>query len=391
MKNQLTLILFVLFSLSILFSCKKDNSDPAPFDTSFIEKTFGGNEEDRANSIIALNQSLYIFGTSASFGDINGDHYLIKITLDGTVVYEKNYGGTGFEEGIDIIETNDGNLMLIGTTTSSGNGLKDIHVIKVDTNGIMIWENTFGGSLDDSPADVIETSTGEFCIAGTTESFGAGSRDIYLVWIDQNGNFLRQATHGGTDIDGSAELIETTNQNIMLYGYTRNYGAQDRDLYLLKTNNLGDSLWSQRYGGSGYEESQSFKVNQNGDYILCGHSSSVDPLHNMFGVKVDTSGNVIWEKHYGGAMHDGGEALLVDSDNNIIFIARTMSFGAGQRDTYLVKANQSGTMLSSKVYGGVGNDKVNEIIEVSNCYYLIGESDSFGNGSNDVYLIIQHK
>jgi hypothetical protein len=389
MKNQLTL---VFFSLLILFSCKKEtNNDPAPFDTSFVEKTFGGNEEDRANSIITSNQALYIFGTSASFGDINGDHYLIKTTLNGTVVYEKNYGGTGFEEGIDIIETNDGNLMLIGTTTSLGNGLKDIHVIKIDTNGTMIWENTFGGALDDYPADIIETSTGEFCIAGTTESFGAGSRDIYLVWIDQNGNFLRQATHGGTDIDGSAELIETTNQNIMLYGYTRNYGAQDRDLYLLKTNNLGDSLWSQRYGGSGYEESQSFKVNQNGEYILCGHSSSVDPLHNLYGVKVDTSGTVIWEKHYGGVMHDGGEALLVDSDNNIIFIARTMSFGAGQRDTYFVKTNQSGNMISSKVYGGSGNDKVNEIIEIGNCYYLVGESDSFGNGSNDVYLIIQHK
>ena len=390
MKNQIIIIFF--FSLSVLFSCKKDsNNEPSHFDTSFVEKTYGGNEEDRANSIIESNQALYIMGTSASFGDLNGDHYLIKTTLEGTVIYEKNYGGTGFEEGIDIIPTNDGNFIIIGTTTSTGNGLKDIHVLKVDSNGTMIWQNTFGGSLDDYPADIIETSAGEFCIAGTTESFGVGSRDIYLVWIDQNGNFIRQVTHGSTDIDGSSELIELANQNIMLYGYTRNYGALDRDLYLLKTNNVGDSLWSKRYGGSGYEESQSFKINQNGEYILCGHSSSVDPVHNMYGVKVDTSGNVLWEKHYGGAKHDGGEALLIDSDNNIVFIARTMSFGASQRDTYLVKTNQSGSKLSSKVYGDVGNDKVNEVIEVGNCYYLIGESDSYGNGSNDVYLVIQHK
>lgn len=390
MKNQILFILF--FILSILFSCKKDDiNETNSSDNSFVERTFGGNEEDKANSIIESNQALYILGTSESFGDLNGDHYLIKTTLDGTVIYEKNYGGTGSEEGIDIIATNDGNFILIGTTTSIGNGLKDIHVLKVDSNGTMIWQNTFGGSLDDYPADIIETSTGEFCIAGTTESFGSGSRDIYLVWIDQNGSFLRQATHGGNDIDGSSELLELANQNIMLYGYTRNYGAQDRDLYLLKTNNLGDSLWSKRYGGNGYEESQSFKVNQNGDYILCGHSSSIDPNHNLYGVKIDSTGNVIWEQHYGGALHDGGEALLVDSDNNLVFIARTMSFGAGQRDTYFVKTNQGGNRIFSKVYGGTGNDKVNEIIEVGNCYYLVGESDSYSNGSNDVYIIIQHK
>ena len=91
---------------------------------------------------------------------------------------------------------------------------------------IVLWEKSFGGSLDDKPIDIIETGTSEFCIAATTESFGSGTQDIYLIWIDQSGNLVRQITFGGSDIDGSSGLIEIENNKIMLYGYTRNFGAR---------------------------------------------------------------------------------------------------------------------------------------------------------------------
>ena len=134
--------------------------------------------------------------------------------------------------------------------------MKDIHIIKVNPNGDVIWEKTLGGALDDAPISIIETAANEFCIAGTTESFGAGSRDIYLIWIDQNGSTIREKYYGGSDIDGSTEQFEIENNELMLYAYTANFGATSRDLYLMKLSSTGDSLWSQRYGGNDYEESQ---------------------------------------------------------------------------------------------------------------------------------------
>ncbi|MFB0923756.1 MAG: hypothetical protein QMB65_00505, partial [Vicingaceae bacterium] len=237
----------------------------------------------------------------------------------------------------------------------------------------------------------IELSNSEFCIAGTTESFGSGSRDIYMIWIDQSGNLIREKTHGGVSSDGSSKILEIDNQEIMLYGYTYSYGAGNRDLYLLKTNFTGDSLWSQTYGGSGYEESQAFSQLPDGGYLLCAHSSSTDPNHNMYGVRTDVNGVQLWDVNYGGAQHDGGQALLVNNAGNYVFIGRTMSNGTGMRDAMMVISDPSGQAISTSYIGGTLNDQIDGIIEKGESYYMVGQSASFGNGDNDVYLVKQHK
>ena len=385
-------IFFFFLIVSITSSCKKESVNTGNVTNSGnFEKTYGGVQDDYANSGLIKNESLFIFGTTKSLGEINGDHYLIKLDLKGNVLFEKTYGGVAEEEGVKILSTSDGNFILIGTTTSTGAGLKDIHVIKINSQGNIIWEKTYGGALDDKPNDIIETSNAEFCITGISESFGGGGRDIYLIWIDNNGNLIRQNIYGEADTDGGTELIEIENQEIMIFGFTRNYGAVSRDFYMLKLNSVGDSLWSQRYGGVDYEESQAFSRTSEGGFLLNGHSSSTDPNHNMFAVKLDINGNIIWDKNFGGLAHDGGEALLINSTGNYIFIGRTMSFGAGKRDVYMVTTNSHGNIISQKQFGGGENDQANEIIEHGAFYYLIGQSNSFNNNGNDDIYIIKHQ
>jgi hypothetical protein len=397
MKNNSSIISILLFSI-ISFSCSKESEEDKIYENPVygstvydFEKTFGGSEDDVAKSIIHKNNELYIFGTTKSLGDINGDHYLIKTDLNGNIISEHTFGGSMEEEGVEIIATNDGSFILIGSTTSLGAGQKDIHVIKIDPNGTLIWEKTFGGLLDETPESIIELSNSEFCIAGTTESFGSGSRDIYMIWIDQSGNLIREKTHGGVSSDGSSKILEIDNQEIMLYGYTYSYGAGNRDLYLLKTNFTGDSLWSQTYGGSGYEESQAFSQLPDGGYLLCAHSSSTDPNHNMYGVRTDVNGVQLWDVNYGGAQHDGGQALLVNNAGNYVFIGRTMSNGTGMRDAMMVISDPSGQAISTSYIGGTLNDQIDGIIENGDYYYMVGQSASFGNSDNDVYLVKQHK
>jgi len=392
MKNHYALILLPFFISILTISCSKEEIEATPTplkpgDDQGFEKTFGGLQDDLANSILLKNDKLYIFGTTKSLGDINGDHYLVKADLNGNIISEHTFGGCMKEEGVNLIETTDGNFILLGSTTSSGAGRKDIHAIKIDDTGNIIWEKTYGGLLDDTPQKIIELSNSEFCIAATTESFGAGSRDIYMVWIDQNGNLLREKTYGGVDDDGSSELIEIDNEEIMLYGFTYSYGAGDRDLYLLKTNFNGDSLWSQTYGGKGYEESQAFSRLSDGGYLLCGHSSSTDPIHNMYGVKTTIDGTQTWEANFGGASHDGGQALLINNEGNYVFIGRTMSFGSGMRDAIMVISDPNGHEISSQYFGGPLNDRIDNLIEHNNFYYLAGQTNSFGNGGSDIYLI----
>jgi len=382
-----------LISIAIVFllACQDDDdTGEVLLDLSF-EKTYGGIDEDKAFSAIIENNELYLFGTTKSFNDVNGDYYLLKLDLNGNVIFEKSFGGGLTEEGFRILATNDGNFLLIGSTESTGNGLQDIHAIKINGKGNILWENTYGGSLKDTPIDIIETADGEFCIAGTTESYGSGSRDIYLVWINQNGTFLRQAVHGGVDIDGSSSLLELNNKNIMVYGYTKNYGATSRDFYLLKVNTHGDSLWSKRYGGSGYEESQAFQTTIDGGFVLNGHSSSTDTNHNMYAVKLDSNGTVIWDKNFGGSQHDGGQALLINKEGNYVFIGRSMSFENGDRNIYMVTTDPNGRILSTDVIGGSNGDWGQSILEHYNYYYIVGHSNSYSNGNDDVYLIKYRK
>lgn len=379
---------FLIYLLCLFFfACKKDEIKPKEPSISSFQKNVGGLSDDLANSILIKDETLYVLGQSKSFNDANGDHYLIKLDIDGNVLFEKTYGGNLAEEGIKISTTNDGNFILIGTTESYGNGQKDIHILKINANGIVLWENTFGGILDDTPIDIIETSKSEFCIAATTESFGAGSRDIYLIWIDQSGNLIRQLTFGGAENDGSTGLMEIENKEIMLFGYTRNFGANSRDFYLMNISSNGDSIWAKRYGGDEYEESQDFARTNTGEFLLVGHSASTDPNHNMYAVKVDSTGNKIWENNYGGAQHDGGQASLINNEGNYILVARSMSFGNGDRNIYLVETDPNGNLISEKVIGGSQNDWGQDIIEHRSFYYIVGHTNSFGNEDNDAYII----
>ena len=369
------------------FACKKD---PIKIDEVIIgsfEKNIGGTSDDIANSIVIKDGMLYVLGQTKSINDPNGDHYLLKLDSNGNVIFEKSYGGNLAEEGIKIISTNDGHFILIGTTESSGNGQKDIHVLKINADGTLLWEKSFGGALDDKPADIIETSPSEFCIAATTESFGAGSRDIYLTWIDQSGNLIRQITYGGSDMDGSSGLIAIEKEELMLYGYTRNFGATSRDLYLMKLTSTGDSLWAKRYGGNGYEESQGFAQTPTGGFLLNGHSSSTDPMHDMYALETDANGSQIWENNYGGTLHDGGQALLINEDDNYVFIARSMSFGEGDRNIYMVITDAKGKLISEKIIGGSQDDWGEDIVEYGSSYFIVGHSNSFGTGDKDVYIV----
>jgi hypothetical protein len=381
MKHYVSIgILSMLF-----FSCEKERSDSS-HKISF-EKSYGGTMDDKGNSALIKGNALYVLGTTKSFNEPNGDFYLLKLDLEGNIIYEKTYGGSAPDYGIEIIESRDGNIVLVGSTESAGNGLQDIYAIKINEAGDVLWETTIGGAMNDKPASIIETSNGNFCIAGGSESYSNGGQDIYLCWLDQNGNLIREENYGGTSLDGSTEIMEIENNELMLYGYTKNFGATSRDFILLKLQSSGELIWQKRYGGDGYEESQDFARTANGDFVLSGHSSSIDPNHDLYALKVDANGNKIWDKHYGGAAHDGGQSMLINSDGNYVYIARSMSYGNGSRNVYMVCSNPNGDIISETVIGGDQNDWGNKILEHESYYYIVGHSNSFSGSHDDAYVV----
>ena len=311
----------------------------------------------------------------------------MKIDESGNQILFNKIGGHGDQLGSAICKTSDGNFLLLGSSNASGNRGQDVYLVKISPEGKKLWAKTFGGVNDDYGVDVLELNNGNYFVLANTNSFGKGDLDIWMLWIDANGNLIREATNGAVGMDGAAETIELPNGGLLNFCYTRNYGATSRDFYLLRTDKNGDSLWAKRYGGNDYEESQNINITPEGDVLLVGHSASSDPFHDMYVLKIATDGSVIWERNFGGVMHDGGQCQLISSNGNYVFVARSMSFGSGDRNAYVVNTNTKGDVISKEVIGGSGNDRIDDIIEFDGYYYLVGHSNSSGAGLDDVWIV----
>ncbi len=376
-----------IFLIPLFFffvACKKKKEElvlPSNFEMYYGS---GGNEVGW--ELIEFNGFFYGIGTAETESN-KKDVYFLKLNACGDLLFEKHLGGVENEEGYALQATSDGNILLIGSSESASNGSSDVLIMKVSPDGEIIWSKKYGGAGQDWGVDAIETKSSLYCILANTKSKGAGDSDIWLLWLDVHGNKSLEKTFGATEMDGGSQLLEVERGEILVYGYTRNYGAVDRDLYLLKINAGGDSLWSEKYGGDGYEESQSLVLTPENDLVLIGHSSSKDPNHNMIAIKIDAEGRVIWEKEYGGMLHDGGQAILINSNRNYVLVARSMSYGNQDRNAYVVTTDTEGRILSEWIIDRGKNDRIDDIIEYQGSYFLFGRSNSNGNDADDVFLV----
>jgi hypothetical protein len=382
MKN----IFILLLSFISLVACKKSKDTVEPGEVVLLPKvetiqTYGGMGDDQLEAAVILNNEIYSFGTTKSFADSKGDFYLLKTDLEGNVIYEKNWGGAERNLGFDISLSADAKLLMVGSTFNLTTNKQSLTFYKLDQNGEVLIEKNIDHLNNLQPISIIETKGLNYCIAATeSDNFGTLS-NIVLCWLDQDGNLLKKRTYGGIQTDGSSEVIELADGSLMLHGYTHNASFGNRDLYLLKLNSTGDSLWSKNYGGSDYEESQGFFVTAEGDYVMNGHSASRNIEHNMLSVKTDPTGNVIWERNFGGNQHDGGQAAYLANDGSYILIGRSMSF-SNNTDIYFVQTDQQGIVLKERALGGSGIDWCQEVVESDNYFFLIGRSNSYNQSAD---------
>jgi len=198
------------------------------------EKTFGGSGEEYGYSVRQTADGGYIIaGSTGSFG-VGDDVYLIKTDPNGNSQWQKAFGGSNDDQGWSVQQTSDGGYIIAGMTSSFDAGFHDVYLIKTDPNGNTQWEKTFGGSNYDFGFSVQKTSDGGYIIVGETSSFGAGSCDVYLIKTDPNGNLLWQKTFGGSDWDAGYSVQQTTDGGYIIAGTTESFGAGDLDVYLIK-------------------------------------------------------------------------------------------------------------------------------------------------------------
>ncbi len=355
-------------------------------------RTYGGTNIDVGYCVKQTPDNCYIItGYTRSFGTASGRNvWLIKTDRTGEMLWNKTFGGNSDDEGASVQPANDGGYILTGYTSSFGSGLKDLFITKTDSSGIETWSRYFGGSSDEEGYSVLQLRDGGYIAAGATSSFGAGSRDGWLIKVTAAGNEVWRKTLGGLSSDGLRSVQQTSDGGFIATGWTFSLGPQAvGNAWLVKTDSAGNQEWSKAYGGTDVDRGYWVQQTRDGGYIFTGYTASYGAGNDdVLLIKTDNQGNQLWMKTFGGSGRDYGNSIQLDADGGYIIAGYTLSYGAGGDDIWLIKTDSSGNMIWNKTYGGTASD-VGYSVDITGGggYVITGHTLSRGAGVHDVWLI----
>ena len=303
-------------------------------------QTFDGNDRDYGKSVQQTVDGGYVI-TGSTGSDYYYDVWLIKTDPKGTEEWNQTFGGDNKDYGNSVQQTIDGGYIITGETSSSGNGSSDVLLIKTDQKGQEEWIQTFGGSDYDIGNSIEQTYDGGYIITGSTRSYGNGSSDVLLIKTDQQGQEEWIQTFGGGYIDIGNSIKQTSDNGYIITGYTQSYGNGSRDVWLIKTNSQGNEEWNQTFGGSYIDIGNSIQQTIDGGYIITG-SRGTDYYSDLWLIKTDYQGNEEWNQTFGGNDYDFGNSVQQTTDDGYIIIGHTKSYGNGGYDIFLIKTDSEG-------------------------------------------------
>ena len=355
-----------------------------------FQKTFGGINGDYAVSSQHTNAGGYII-TGSSNG---GDHiYLLRTDSIGNPLWTKTYGDISLrDEGFSVQQTTDGGYIITGWGGASGGGPLKVYLLKTNAGGTIVWKKTYRGTDTNAGGYVgyfvRETNDGGFIVTGKSDTFGAND-DLYLIRFNSVGDTLWTKIIGGTNSEVGTCVLQTSDSDCIVYGYTSSFGAGCYDVLLVKTDSSGNPLWSKTYGGNDYDTGWSMQQTNDGGYIMSASTRSFGQgNYDVYLIKTDSTGNLLWSKTYGGTGRDVAYSVLQTSDGGFIVAGSSDSFGTDSMDVYVVKTDSAGNLEWSKIYGGPNPDQGNSVLQTNDGgYFITGWTRSFGAGNYDVYLI----
>ncbi len=333
-------------------------------DTLQWSKTFGGSQDDRANQIIQTNDGGYaLIGYSKSNDlDVIGnqgqkDFWMLKLDASGSISWQKDFGFSGNDKGITLIQTIDGGYLLggiIDVTASGGAGNDKVNqiqhaggdywAIKLDANGTKQWRHYYGGGQTETLNDVIQTTDGGFLLIGDSDSNDVdvnnnkGSYDFWVVKISNTGQLQWEKSYGGTEIEKGYHITQTNGGDYIIVGDARSTDGDltnskgNADVWAIKINDSGTILWQKNYGGTGFDSARDIVKGNNGNFFITGSSRSLNVdvstnngQNDVWIIKIDDSGNLIWQKSLGGSQIDIGYGIAQLQDGSLVVAGDTTS------------------------------------------------------------------
>jgi hypothetical protein len=355
--------------------------------TSFLSlyaqwaRTYGGIYSDWPNSIQQTNDGGYIVaGGTRSFGNEGDDFWILKFTSDGGIEWQKTYGGSVNDEAHSIQQTNDGGYIVVGETSSFGTEGEDIWVLKLTSDGEIEWQKTYGGSESGTDPSIQQTNDGGYIVAGEIE-FGAVVYDFWILKLSSAGDVEWQKTYGGDKSDSASFIQQRDDGGYIVVGHTESFGAGWDDIWILMISPAGNIERQKTYGGSKNEEANSFQQTNDGGYIIAGITGSFGAGDADFWIlKLSSDGDIEWQKTYGESEREWASSIQQTIDGGYIVAGWTNSTGAGGDGIWILKLFPNGDIEWQKTYEGSDSYSASSIKQTIDGGYIVGGSAYFGGG-----------
>lgn len=443
-KRNLTYLLFLtLLSIVLLVGCSKDDGTPAPpiddttddgplgtFNGELLWiNTFGGSGIDQATDLVESADGNYVIvgSTYSTDGELSGiksssdsDYWVLKLSKEGVILWNKVYGGAEDELATGITTTTDGGYVISGYSRSdncypdSNGGFHDYWILKIDANGNEVWCQNFGYPGSDQASAVIETKEGEIFTTGyfdVSASEGEGNEnrgsngnlhgvgEYWGIKMDAQGDFFWKRYFGGSNNDRSFDVIQTADSGFIMIGSSESsdFDITDSkgsyDFWAVKVSANGDKEWAKSYGGSEIDVAYGITSAADGNYLIVGDSRSLDQdisqnngNADMWLVKISPNGTLLWEKNFGGGQFDSAKGITSISDGNFLITGSSrssnldVSANQGENDVWFIVVDANGTLLFEKNIGGTSLDFSEAAIYTSDGSVVVVGNTESNNG-----------
>ncbi len=272
--------------------------------------------------------------------------------------FQHMLGGPGTEVGNSVREVSDGGFIIVGYTSSGGAGQEDVYLLRTDAAGDTLWTRTIGGPGNDFGWDILEARDGGYVIVGFTNSVGAGGDAVYVIRTGPTGTVLWERTYGGPEDERAWAFHRTGDGGYVIAAQTASFGAGDLDVYLLRIDAAGDTIWTRTLGGPGVDRVFATEPTADGGSVFAGITNSEGAGDiDAYLIRVDATGDLLWARTFGGAGRDIGHGVTTAPDGGFLLVGYTSSYGAGNHDIYLVRTDAVGAMRWRRVIGDAGDDR----------------------------------
>jgi hypothetical protein len=354
------------------------------------ERTFGGEKSDWAYAMTGTRDGgLATGGRTESKGAGQEDLWVVRIDAQGNRVWDRTFGGAATDRGRAIRELRDGGFAVAGATESKGAGEFDAWVLRLNKEGTLLWDRRFGGAGTDWASGVVETRDGGLAVAAYTQPNEQVPFTAWIIKLDADGNSLWERRFGGEQTDWATAIAETRDGRLVVSGYTESRGAGNADLWVLLLEPDGELVWQRTFGGPERDYASTVYVTRDNAIVLAGMTESAGAGGvDIRLIRLNVSGEVTWDRTYGGARDDWIRGLVETADGTLATAGYTTSSGAGLYDVWVLELSPDGELLGERTYGGRKNEWARAIVALPNGdLATAGDTWSKGAGKSDVWVL----